>query len=214
MLSGGGARGAAHVGVIKVLEEYRVPIHCIAGTSMGALVGGAYAIGHDASPEMEAINAGITTELLFKEKPPRQELSMRRKQDDYTTFVGPEIGFAAATLPLPKGVVTGVQLETVLRELSRVKGYHHFDELPIPYPRRGHRPGDRQGRGLQRGRTGQRDARQHVGAGRGGAGGVRRHDAGRRHAHQQPAGGGGARDGRRHRHRGQRRHAAAQARGS
>ena len=43
VLSGGGARGAAHVGVIKVLEEYRIPIDCIAGTSMGSLVGAAYA---------------------------------------------------------------------------------------------------------------------------------------------------------------------------
>ena len=47
VLSGGGARGAAHVGVIKVLEEYRMPIDCIAGTSMGALVGGAYATRHE-----------------------------------------------------------------------------------------------------------------------------------------------------------------------
>src|SRR4051812_21512105 len=79
VLSGGGARGAAHVGVIKVLEEYRVPIDCIAGTSMGSLVGAAYATGTTVA-EMEKINESISTELLFKEKPPRKELSMRRKQ--------------------------------------------------------------------------------------------------------------------------------------
>ena len=61
VLSGGGARGAAHVGVIKVLEEYRVPIDCIAGTSMGALVGGAYATGMSV-PEMEQIIAGMSVE--------------------------------------------------------------------------------------------------------------------------------------------------------
>ncbi|HEY6133056.1 MAG TPA: patatin-like phospholipase family protein, partial [Rubrivivax sp.] len=132
VLSGGGARGAAHVGVIKVLEEYRVPIHCIAGTSMGSLVGGAYATGMSV-PEMEKVVAGITVELLYKEKPPRQELSMRRKADDSRNYIGPEIGTASGTSFLGKGVVTGVQLETVLRELSRVQGYHHFDDLPIPF---------------------------------------------------------------------------------
>jgi len=132
VLSGGGARGAAHVGVLKVLEEYRVPIDCIAGNSMGALVGAAYATGTSVQ-EMEKIIAGISTELLFKEKPPRQELSMRRKQDDYNIFTGPEIGFNDGKVALPKGFVSGVQLETVLRQLSKAKGFHHFDDLPIPY---------------------------------------------------------------------------------
>jgi NTE family protein len=132
VLSGGGARGAAHVGVIKVLEEYRIPIDCIAGTSMGALVGAAYASGMSVA-EMQETNASITKELLFKERPPRQELSQRRKQEDYKIFVGPELGFKDGKLALPKGIVTGVQLETVLRRLSKLKGYHHFDDLPIPY---------------------------------------------------------------------------------
>jgi NTE family protein len=133
VLSGGGARGAAHVGVLKVLEEYRVPVHCIAGTSMGALVGAAYATGTTV-PEMEQITGRINTELLFKEDPPRAERSMRRKADDYRPFVGPEIGVGGGKgLGLPKGVVTGVQLETVLRELSKAKGYYHFDKLPIPF---------------------------------------------------------------------------------
>jgi len=131
VLSGGGARGAAHVGVIKVLEELRVPIDCIAGTSMGSLVGGAYATGMSV-PEMEKVVAGISVELLFKERPPRQELAMRRKADDARNYIGPEIGTATGKSYLGKGVVTGVQLETVLRELSRVQGYHRFDDLPIP----------------------------------------------------------------------------------
>ena len=132
VLSGGGARGAAHVGVIKVLEEYRVPIDCIAGTSMGALVGAAYASGTSV-PEMEKIIAGISTELLFKENPPRKEVSMRLKKDDYTNLFGPALGVRDGKLQLPKGIVTGVQLETVLRKLSKLKGYYHFDDLPIPY---------------------------------------------------------------------------------
>ena len=132
VLSGGGARGAAHVGVLKVLEELRVPVDCIAGTSMGSLVGAAYATGMNLT-EMDAIIATISTELLFKEKPPRQERSMRRKQDDYDLFFGPEIGISGTKLTLAKGFVTGVQLETVLRQLSRVKGFHRFDDLPIPF---------------------------------------------------------------------------------
>ena len=133
VLSGGGARGAAHVGVLKVLEEYRVPIHCIAGTSMGALVGAGYATGQSVA-ELEKITDEISTELLFKENPPRQEQIMRRKQDDYTILVGPELGVdGLSKIKFPKGVVTGVQLETVLRRLSNVKGYRNFDELPIPY---------------------------------------------------------------------------------
>ena len=131
VLSGGGARGAAHVGVIKVLEEYRVPIHCIAGTSMGSLVGAAYASGMTVA-EMSAINASISTELLFKDKPPRNEESNRKKQDDFNIFIGPEVGVGSKSL-LPKGVVTGIQLETVLRRLARAKGFRNFDELPIPF---------------------------------------------------------------------------------
>ena len=132
VLSGGGARGAAHIGVLKVLEEMRVPIHCIAGTSMGALVGGAYATGMNVS-EMGEITKAITTELLFNEKPPRQERSMRRKRDDYDIYVGPDIGINNGNLGFAKGLVSGIQLESVLRDLSRVKGNHRFDDFPIPY---------------------------------------------------------------------------------
>ncbi|HET9205240.1 MAG TPA: patatin-like phospholipase family protein [Burkholderiaceae bacterium] len=132
VLSGGGARGAAHVGVIKVLEAYRVPIDCVAGTSMGALVGGAFASGMTVS-EMEKITDDITVEKLFKERPPRQDLSMRRKADDYRNYVGPEVGTGASAATLTKGVVTGVQLETVLRQLSRVQGFVRFDDMPIQF---------------------------------------------------------------------------------
>lgn len=132
VLSGGGARGAAHVGVLRVLEEYRVPVHCIAGTSMGSLVGAAYATG-TTLPEMDVILSSISTELLFKEEPPRQELAMRRKSDDYDILFTPEIGLRNGEVKVGKGIVTGVQLETVLRQLSKTKGYQHFDRLSIPY---------------------------------------------------------------------------------
>jgi NTE family protein len=132
VLSGGGARGAAHVGVLKVLEEYRVPIDCVVGTSMGSLVGAAYATGMTL-PEMDEIIGTISTELLFKEKPPRQELAMRRKEDDNSILVTPEVGIEDGKLRVSMGLVSGVQLETVLRRLTKAKGYYKFDELPIPY---------------------------------------------------------------------------------
>lgn len=132
VLSGGGARGAAHIGVIKVLEELRVPIDCIAGTSMGSLVGGAYASGMTTA-DMEAIISVITTDLLFKEKPPRQDQDLRRKLDDRSILFGLEVGLRDRDIVFPKGIVSGIQLETFLRKLARLHGFHKFDDLPIPY---------------------------------------------------------------------------------
>jgi len=132
VLSGGGARGAAHIGVLKVLEALRVPVDCIAGTSMGSLVGGAYATGMSIG-DMEKLVAGLSTDAIFKERPPRQDLAIRRKIEDHTNLVTPEIGVRADGLLLPKGVVSGVQLETVLRQLANAPGYRDFDLLPIPY---------------------------------------------------------------------------------
>lgn len=134
VLSGGGARGAAHIGVIRVLEQLRVPIDCITGTSMGSLVGGAYASGMTVD-EMETLTESITVDLLFKETPPRHELTIRRKQDElWLNLFSPEIGINdKGEVSFAKGIVSGVQLETVLRELSRIKGYVDFNKLPIPY---------------------------------------------------------------------------------
>lgn len=132
VLSGGGARGAAHIGVIKVLEEHRVPIDCIVGTSMGALVGAAYASGTSVD-DMEKLITGLSTQVLFQDTPPRKELDIRRKIEDYSRLFSPEMGTGAlAGTQLRKGIVSGVQLETVLREIS-APGYRDFDKLPIPY---------------------------------------------------------------------------------
>lgn len=132
VLSGGGARGAAHIGVLKVLESMRIPVDCIAGTSMGSLVGGAYASGMSV-PDMEALVARLSTDALFKERPPRKDLAIRRKLDDQTNLFTPEIDVRSDGLLLPKGAVSGVQLETVLRSLAKAPGYRDFDTLPIPY---------------------------------------------------------------------------------
>jgi NTE family protein len=132
VLGGGGARGAAHIGVIKMLEEYRVPIDCIAGTSMGALVGAAYASGNSAS-DMAKLVAGLSSEKLFQDVPPREQLQSQRKQEDRTLLFSPEIGVESIGGSMfPQGLVTGVQLESVLRDVS-VPGYLNFDDLPIPF---------------------------------------------------------------------------------
>ncbi|MGE5181795.1 MAG: patatin-like phospholipase family protein [Acidobacteriota bacterium] len=133
VLSGGGARGAAHIGVLKVLEEMRVPIDCIAGTSMGSLVGGAYATGMTVS-EMERLIEGVSMRSLISEKPPRQDQAIRRKLDDRTILSALEVGVSDdLDVTLPKGIVTGVGLETILRRLSKVQGYRSFDALPVPF---------------------------------------------------------------------------------
>lgn len=133
VLSGGGARGAAHIGVLKALEARRIPIDCIAGTSMGALVGGAYASGMSTSA-MEGLIASITVQALFNERPPRNEQSVRRKLDDRSILLGPEVGISDdANATLPKGVVSGVQLETFLRQVALVPGWVEFDRLAVPF---------------------------------------------------------------------------------
>ena len=91
VLSGGGARGAAHIGVLKVLEELRVPVDVIAGTSMGSIVGASYATGLSV-PDMEAAIKSITTEKLFTDRPPRADQTMRQKSDDQSPYLVPELG--------------------------------------------------------------------------------------------------------------------------
>lgn len=132
VLSGGGARGAAHVGVIKVLQELRVPVDCVTGTSMGAIVGAAYASGTTVE-DMQAVMAKMTTRLLFKDLPPREERSVHLKRDDASNLAPIELGLGRNGLALPRGLVSGVQLESVLRELSRAGGIQTFDRLPIPF---------------------------------------------------------------------------------
>jgi NTE family protein len=132
-LSGGGARGAAHIGVLKVLEELRVPVHCVAGTSFGAIVGGTFASGM--SPRrLEEIVRTINWDDVFIDQPPREEISIRRKADDYKTLFAPEYGFRNWGLVFPKGLVAGVAIENFLRKLTApAAGIDDFGKLPIPF---------------------------------------------------------------------------------
>jgi NTE family protein len=132
-LSGGGARGAAHIGVLKVLEALRVPVHCVSGTSMGSVVGGAYSAGVTPA-EMEQIILKTDWADVFVDRPPRGEIAIRRKADDYKNLFAPEFGFRNWTILLPKGVVAGVTIESFLRDLSSAAtGIGEFEKLPIPF---------------------------------------------------------------------------------
>jgi len=132
-LSGGGARGIAHVGVLKVLEEMRVPISCVTGTSMGAIVGATFAAGRTPE-EMEKLVLGADWDEVFRDKPPRDEIAVRRKVDDYKTLFAPEFGVKDGGLALPKGVLAGVSIESFFRNLSTpALGINDFRKLPIPF---------------------------------------------------------------------------------
>ena len=133
VLSGGGARGIAHIGVLKVLEEERVPIDAIAGTSMGAVVGGLYASGLTAK-EIERIVTSLNWQDAFRDRPPREDLTLRRKQEDQNFLVKFPLGIRGHKMVLPKGLVQGQRLNQMLRRLTLpVARITNFDELPTPF---------------------------------------------------------------------------------
>ena len=132
-LSGGGARGAAHIGVLRALEEKNIPIDCIAGTSMGATVGGMYASGYTVD-EIETQFREMDWSIGFKDRTPRENLTYRRKQDDASFLVDIDVGFQNNQLVLPRGVLFGQSLNLQLKLLTaKSRGIHNLDQLPIPF---------------------------------------------------------------------------------
>ena len=133
VLSGGGARGAAHVGVLKVLEELRIPIDAIAGTSMGAVVGGLYASGMSAA-QIERQFASVDWSDAFRDRPQRLDLNFRRKREDRQYPVQFPLGFRDGRFQLPSGLIQGQKLSQILRELTLpVAQVSDFDRLPTPF---------------------------------------------------------------------------------
>jgi NTE family protein len=133
VLSGGGARGLAHVGVLKVLEDLQVPIDVIAGTSMGAIVGGLYASGMRAD-ELERELRAVHWGEVFNSRVARQQLSQRRKEEDFEISPLIELGWRDGTLQAPRGAVSSRGLETLLRRYTLpVRDVEQFDRLPIPF---------------------------------------------------------------------------------
>ena len=133
VLSGGGARGITHVGVLKVLEEARVPVDLIVGTSMGAIVGGLYASGMDAA-ELEREVLAIDWGDVFERREPRQLLSQRRKEEDFELSPVLVMGFRDGEFRLPTGAVSTRALEMLLRRYTLpTRHLENFDRLPTPF---------------------------------------------------------------------------------
>ena len=131
-LSGGGARGIAHVGVLKALEELRVPIDYIAGTSMGSIVGGLYASGLSPDALRRALD-DTDWESIFNLKNERNQYSYREKQNQRRLFqmeIGLDKNYSVSA---SAGLVGGQNLFLALKRLT--KGIHtdDFSNLPIPF---------------------------------------------------------------------------------
>jgi NTE family protein len=133
VLGGGGARGAAHIGVLHVLEEQRVPIDCVAGTSMGALVGAAYASGMT-SREIADLVKGIDWTETFGGTGMRdlQPVPVKSARIVYSNRL--EFGLRDQHLLARGGLVASQQIDSLLRSIvSRARYQKSFDDLPIPF---------------------------------------------------------------------------------
>lgn len=134
VLSGGAARGLAHIGVLKALEEQGVRIDAIAGTSMGAVVGGLYASGYSVQ-ELETLATTLDWQQALSDAPPRRNVPFRRKQDDRDFLVKQKLSFRDdGSLGLPLGVIQGQNLALLLEsKLAHTADTRDFDKLPIPF---------------------------------------------------------------------------------
>ncbi|OWQ47739.1 hypothetical protein CDL60_10080 [Roseateles noduli] len=133
VLSGGGARGLAHVGVLKVLERERIPVDIVTGTSMGAIIGGLYASGMSAD-DLDRELSRIAWDRLFASRVDRQDLSQRRKEEDFEFSATIEFGLRDGEVRVPTGTLSSRGLEALLRRLTLpVRDQTKFDRLPTPF---------------------------------------------------------------------------------
>ncbi len=132
-LSGGGARGGAHIGVLKALEELNIPIDYIAGTSMGAIVGAYYAAGYSPA-EIADIVDSTNWVGAFSDSPDRSDTTMRKKELDSTFLIPYRVGFNKGSVQFALGVIEGQHLDQIFRRaLAPVKYVTDFDQLGIPF---------------------------------------------------------------------------------
>jgi NTE family protein len=133
VLGGGGARGGAHVGVLSVLEELRIPVDCIAGTSMGALVGATYATGKPlARIEEEILNVNWSATIGSEGQ--RSLLPMQRKLAGITYSNSIEFNVTSSGLQAAGGLVSTQNIEGFFRQMIGDARYTvDFDELAIPF---------------------------------------------------------------------------------
>ena len=133
VLSGGGARGAAHVGVLKALEEMRIAPDLIVGTSMGSIVGGLYAAGWSPD-EMDELLASMDWNQVFSDDVPRHQKTYRRKQDDRPILIQARIHFKKWKPYIPAGILGGQRLELLMDALeAESTTAATLDELNIPF---------------------------------------------------------------------------------
>ncbi len=131
VLSGGGAKGIAHIGVLKVLEEAGIPIDYIGGTSMGSLVGGLYAAGYSVE-DLEQIVRTMDWEYMFSDEIDREKLSFVEKKDRDRFILSFPLGKEGITLP--EGIIRGQRIENKLSELCiPVHDIDDFSKLAIPF---------------------------------------------------------------------------------
>lgn len=132
VLSGGGAKGVAHIGVLKVLEEAEIPIDYISGTSMGAIIGGLYSIGYTAA-ELDSMVREQDWMFLLTDQIQRPYRSFDSKFNKEHYLVNIPLG-RDRKLSTPSGVVKG---QSILNKFtSLTTGFHQsssFDSLPIPF---------------------------------------------------------------------------------
>lgn len=131
VLSGGGAKGFAHIGVLKVLEEIGMPVDYISGTSMGSVVGGLYACGYSAN-SIEKITSNINWNEVLLDEISRKNISIEEK-DDYGRYVG-EFPIVKGKVVIPRALVDGQKISMLLSHYTwPVHTITNFDSLPIPF---------------------------------------------------------------------------------
>jgi NTE family protein len=133
VLGGGGAKGAAHVGVLRVLDDLRIPVDCIIGTSMGALVGGTYASGMSATEVEDAIRS-ISWQDTIGRRGMRAQVPMRRKLTGSVYSNSLTFGVRDGRLVAPSGLLSSQNVDLTIQYLvSRSRSVSQFDDLPIPF---------------------------------------------------------------------------------
>ena len=132
-LSGGGARGIAHIGALRALEEAGIPIDAIAGNSMGAVVGSIYASGRNVA-ELQAIVLSLDWATLFSGRPDRSYVPVARREDRYGSTIGVDFDWKGARLP--GGLLSDHRIDAFLIEQLAPANYAaggDFDRLPVPF---------------------------------------------------------------------------------
>lgn len=131
-LGGGGAKGSAHIGVIRALEEMNIPVDYVAGTSMGAYVAGMYAMGLS-SDEIEERMFSTDWMSGYSDKIERSELSYRNKKIRDEFQIETDLGFNGKEVKLPSGYIQGETMAMLLRQSTQnLPNFSNFDDMPIP----------------------------------------------------------------------------------